>query len=124
MTAATIERVDVRRQVADSVAELRDAHLEAAAIIADLDLDDAAQWRHVDGLVAELTAAAYRLTAAVTCEPQHMTATNVPPVVRVREMAMAQRQLFSVLNGPFVPAHDLVEEDVRRIRRLGQLLWA
>jgi hypothetical protein len=77
---------------------VRAAHLEAAAVVADLDLDDRGLWRRVDRVVAELAGSAYDIAAAVTGTRSGAVAAYVPPVVRVRELASAQRRLFAALD--------------------------
>lgn len=86
---------DVRSDVR---ADVRNAHLEAAALVAELDLDDRRQWRRVDRVVAELAAAAYDVAAAVTGTRSGAVAAFVPPVVRVSELVSAQRRLFAALD--------------------------
>jgi hypothetical protein len=81
-----------------STAGVRNAHLEAAALVAELDLDDRRLWRRVDRVVAELASAAYDLAAAVTGTTAGAVAAYLPPVVRVRELASAQRRLFAALD--------------------------
>lgn len=93
MSTAVIN--DVRPAVR---ADVRAAHLEAAALVAELDLDDRRHWHRVDRVVAELAAAAYDLSAAVTGTRASAVATHVPPVVRVSELAAAQRRLFAALD--------------------------
>ena len=85
---------------ADVRAAVRGAHLEAAALVAELDLDDRHHWRRVDRVVAELAAAAYDLAAAMTGTRATVVAAYVPPVVRVSELASAQRRLFAALDRP------------------------
>lgn len=105
-------------------AGVRDAHLEAAALVAELDLDDRRHWRRVDRVIAELAGAAYDLAAAVARTQAPTVAVDVPPVVRVSELASAQRRLFATLDRhpetdagllawASEQAHDLVE----RLRR-------
>jgi hypothetical protein len=102
MTTALINRTsaDAARTeiVTDVRADVRAAHLEAAALVAELDLDTRRLWRRVDRVVVELAAAAYDLAAAVTGTPAGVVAAYVPPVVRVRELASAQRRLFAALD--------------------------
>lgn len=88
-------RADLR---ADLRAAVRQAHLEAAALVAELDLDDRRHWRRVDRAIAELAAAAYDLAAAVTGTRATTVAAYLPPVVRVSELASAQRRLFTALD--------------------------
>jgi hypothetical protein len=84
--------------ITDVRADVRAAHLEAAALVADLDLDDRRHWHRVDRVIAELAAAAYDLAAAVTGTGARTVAAHVPPVVRVSELASAQRRLFAALD--------------------------
>lgn len=110
--------------ITDTRADVRDAHLEAAALVAELDLDDRRQWLRVDRVVAELAGAAYDLAAAITGTPPRNVAAHVPPVVRVSELASAQRRLFTVLNQQPDPDPELLawagnqaRELVERLRR-------
>jgi hypothetical protein len=82
----------------DVRADVRDAHLEAAALVAELDLDDRRHWHRVDRVVAELAGAAYDVAAALTGTRARSVAAYVPPVVRVSEVASAQRRLFAALD--------------------------
>lgn len=84
--------------VNDARTDVREAHLEAAALVAGLDLDDRRQWRRVDRVVAELAGAAYDVAAALTRTRAGVAAAYVPPVVRVAELASAQRRLFAALD--------------------------
>jgi hypothetical protein len=77
---------------------IRTSYLEAAALVAELDLDDRRLWHRVDRVVAELASAAYDLAAALTGTRAGAVAAYVPPVVRVRELASAQRRLFAALD--------------------------
>ncbi len=122
MTTTTIERVGVQERTRDVCADLQAAHLEAAAIVAELDLGDETSWRQANGLVADLTAACYDITAAVSGEPPPVPAIGVPPIVRVRELASAQRRLFAVLDRHPQGAQALVETAVGHVRVLGQML--
>jgi hypothetical protein len=105
-----------------ALAELRTAQLEAAAVVASFDLDDTDLWRRVDRTVAGLAAASYRLTAAVTGRAAGATATRVPPVVRVRELAVAQGRLAGVLDRYPPPPAELVAHTHRLVRRHGAQL--
>jgi hypothetical protein len=105
MTTALINRSTAdaaRTEIApeawrDARTTVRTAHLDAAALVAELDLDDRRLWRRVDRVVAELAGAAYDLAAALTGTRTGTVAAYVPPVVRVRELASAQRRLFAAL---------------------------
>lgn len=96
--------------------DLRQAHLAAAALVADLDLGDRRLWRRVDRTVAELTAAAYRLTAAVTGGRPEPAPRNLPPVVRVRTLAAGQQRLFAALDRYPAPDPALLGPAVREVR--------
>lgn len=119
MTTTTIERAGIRRDPAPLPAALRAAHLEAADIVAGLDLDDAALWRAADGFVADIAAAAYDFAARLTGDPPVPTAAGVPPVVRVRELAAAQRRLVRALDGPLVASGQPLDQAANHIRMLG-----
>jgi hypothetical protein len=103
MSTATITRAetqaDVRDRTRDVLADMLAAHLEAASIVAELDLDDTHRWAHASELVGDLSAETYGVIAALTGQPGVVTAPGVAPIVRVREFAIAQRQLFGVLDG-------------------------
>ena len=122
MTAISIDRASVRRDATDSLADLRVAHHEAAAIVADLDLDNAGLWREVEGIIIEITAAAYAVTSLVTGAPAEVTASQVPPIVRVRELATAQRRLFAAMDRRPALDQQLLERAIRRVHTLGLLL--
>jgi hypothetical protein len=122
MTAITIDRASAGRDATKALEDLRVAHHEAAAVVADLDLDDAGLWRAVEGIVTEITAAAYAVSSQVTGAPADATASRVPPIVRVRELATAQRRLLAVLNRWPALDQQLVEQASLRVRSLGQLL--
>jgi len=122
VTAISIDRASVRRDATDSLADLRVAHHEAAAIVADLDLDNAGLWREVEGIIIEITAAAYAVTSLVTGAPAEVTASQVPPIVRVRELATAQRRLFAAMDRRPALDQQLLERAIRRVHTLGRLL--
>jgi hypothetical protein len=122
MSTATIERPSESTAATSSVADLRTAYAEAAGVVAGFDLDDILLWRRVDGIVAGLTATAYALTAAITGRATGATATRVPPVVRVRELAVVHGHLSGALDRHPAPPAELVEPTLRRVRRYGELL--
>jgi hypothetical protein len=122
VTAIAIDRARASRDVTDPRADLRDAHDEVAAIVAELNLDDTRLWPEVEGIVIEITAAAYAMTSQVTGTPADAPASRVPPIVRVRELATAQRRLFAALDGWPAIDQQSVEQASRRIRSLGELL--
>src|SRR5262245_13293339 len=122
VTAIAIDRPSTRRDAPDPLAELRVAHDEAAAIAAELDLDDARLWREVEGIVIEITSAAYAVTSRVTGAPAEVTASLVPPIVRVRELATAQRRLFAAMDRRTLRDQLLAEMESQRVRGLGLLL--
>ncbi|HEU4543584.1 MAG TPA: hypothetical protein VFR23_20800 [Jiangellaceae bacterium] len=118
------------RVMSDVLAELGSAHLQAAAIAAELDLDHAQLWEQADGIVVRLSTEAYHMTAVATGEPATNTAALAPPIVRLRELAVAQSRLFALLNratGPGRSAGKLLTDahrSARRVRTLGrQLQW-
>jgi hypothetical protein len=112
MSTATIERT----------LDVRALQLDAAAAVADIDLDDVRLWRRVDGMVAALATVAYNLTAAVTGEAPRAAARSVPPIVRARELASAQRRLFDALDRHPAPAGELVEAANQHVRRIDEQL--
>jgi hypothetical protein len=103
MTTATNEPTgsicDHVRELPDALEELGTAHLQAAAVAAELDLDHARLWEQADGIVAELSTEAYHMTEAVTGEPATSPMALAPPIVRLRELAVAQSRLLAVLDG-------------------------
>lgn len=107
------------------LAELRTAHLWASALTAELDLDHTGLWEEADVIVAELSTEAYHVTAVVTGEPATSAAVRVVPIVRMRELAVAQSRLFAALKaathseqstGALLTAAD---RSARRVRMLG-----
>lgn len=120
MTITTIHPAGTRRHYADALADLRTAHLDAAQIVADVDLDDTELWREVDGFVADITAAAYRLTAETSGDPPVSTAARARPVARVRELATAQRRLFGTLDRHPAPSPELLAESADQVRMFGR----
>jgi hypothetical protein len=97
----TYQLPDLQHEVAPAVAataELRTAHLQAGRLVAAMDLGDAALWAGVDAVVAAISAEAYAVAAALSGRPPRRCAGRVPPVVRVRELAAAQRALFAQLD--------------------------
>jgi hypothetical protein len=79
------------------LAELGTAHVRAAALAAELDLDHAELWEQADDIVAELSTEAYHLTEVVTGEPTTGAAALAAPIVRLRELAVAQSRLLAAL---------------------------
>jgi hypothetical protein len=117
-----MEQVGGRERVADVLTDLRKAHLKVAATVAELDLDDAALWRQADGVVAAVSAASYDLAAVMTGGRPGRTATGVRPIVRVRELAVAQRSLLALLDRYPTPKEELLEEASQQVRLIGLLL--
>jgi hypothetical protein len=64
MTGGTTERFDER--TSDAAEDLRTAHLQVAAIVAELDLDDADMWATAGAVDVGLAAQSYRTTAVLT----------------------------------------------------------
>ena len=95
MTTATGEPTDCfcdhARELPAVLAELGTAHLQAAAVAAELDLDDAELWEQADGIVVALSAEAYRWNEVLTGESATSAAVLAPPVVRLRELSVALR---------------------------------
>lgn len=121
MTTTTVQQ-PVRPPSPAAVAELRAAHLAAAGAVAELHLDDATRWRESDGFVADLTAAAYQLAAELTGSPPGRPAARVPPVVRVRELATAQRRMFAALDRHPVPNPAVLERAAQQVEMYGRAL--
>lgn len=129
MTTATNEPTDTIydhvREVPDVLAELRTAHLDAAAVAAELDLNHARLWEQADGIVADLSTEAYHITEVVTGGPATNAAALAPPIVRLRELAVAQSRLLAVLDGATVSEQSAgtlltaADESARYTRMLG-----
>jgi hypothetical protein len=115
------------RELPDVRADLGNAHLQAAAVAAELDLDDAELWEQADGIVAALSAEAYRWTEVLTGESA-TSAVLAPPVVRLRELAVAQSRLLAALNGATLseqsagPLLTAADRSARRVRMLARRL--
>jgi hypothetical protein len=129
VTAAISESTDglydhVHR-LPDVLADLRTAHLQAAAVAADLDLDHAALWKKADGVVAALSTEAYQTTEVFTGEPATSAAVLAVPIVRLRELSVAQSRLLAVLNGATLSEQStgtlrtVAHSSARRVRLLG-----
>lgn len=123
VTKPTTRRAAVPEVPPQVRAEVRAAHLEAATFAAELDLGDAALWAKADQIVSDVVTEAHRMTAALTGAPSGITATGAPPIVRVRELATAQRRLFGVL-GSRTPEDQLpaLRKSADRVRGLGRWL--
>jgi hypothetical protein len=87
------------RELPAVLAELGTAHVRAAALAAELDLDHAGLWEQADDIVAELSTEAYHLTEEVTGKPTPSAAVLAAPIVRLRELAVAQSRLLAALTG-------------------------
>ena len=112
----------VQRHETEPSAALIGAHSEVAASVAEFDLDDSTLWQQVDSLVADTAGAAYALTEALTDEPAPRPARGVPPVVRVRELATAQRRLLAALDRYPPPDDDVIDRTIRLVRALSREL--
>src|SRR5215207_7530623 len=122
MTTGTMKQVGSRERLTDVLTDLRAAHLEAAATVAELDLDDAALWRQADGVVAAVSAASYDLAAVMTGGRPGRTATGVRPIVRVRELAVAQRGMLAVLDRHPTADEELLDQASQQVGLIGLLL--
>jgi hypothetical protein len=111
-----------QRHETEPSAALIGAHSELAASVAEFDLDDSTLWQQVDSLVADTAGAAYALTEAVTGEPAPRPARGVPAVVRVRELATAQRRLFAALDRNLPLSDDAIDRATRHARALSREL--
>jgi hypothetical protein len=111
-----------QRHETEPSAALIGAHSEVAASVAEFDLDDSTLWQQVDSLVADTAGAAYALTEAVTGEPAPRPARGVPAVVRVRELATAQRRLFAALDRNLPLSDDEIDRATRHVRALSREL--
>ena len=131
MTTATGEPTDFFdhvRELPDVRADLGTAHMQAAAVAAELDLDDVELWEWADDIVAALSAEAYRWAAVLTGESATSPAVLARPVVRLRELAVAQSRLLAALNGATLseqsagPLLTAADRSARRVRMLGRRL--
>lgn len=100
MTAAILQRSATAERERDAVALVRDAHRQVADLVAELDLDDRAVWVTADRSVARVVAEAYGVVGALTGEQWSVAEPGVPPVVRIRELSVAQRRLDATLDKP------------------------
>ena len=113
------------RELPAVLAELHMAHRWAAALTAELDLDHTGLWEQADVIVAELSTEAYHLTAVVTGEPATSAAVRVTPIVRLRELAVAQSRLRAALNAAMQSEQSTgvlftaADRSARRVRMLG-----
>jgi hypothetical protein len=98
MTAAILQRSATAERERDAVALVRDAHRQVADLVAELDLDDRAVWVTADRSVARVAAEAYGVVGALTGEQWSVAEQGVPPVVRIRELSVAQRRLDATLD--------------------------
>jgi hypothetical protein len=130
MSITTLERPR-HRAIGDIQAvltDLRSAHLEFAAAAAGLTPNPAAVWADLDRIIAAASTEAYDLAAVLTGRRATSPARHVPPVVRLRELAVAQRSLSWALDHR--DRADVRTEDeraaairsARQVRRLGSLL--
>lgn len=100
MSTITVPRHRDQAELREATAALHAGHAQAAQAVAALDLDDPGVWAAADGLVSALAAEAYWLTARLSGDPPIVPAVRVPPVVRLRELAVAQRGLAARLPAP------------------------
>jgi hypothetical protein len=107
----------------DFRAVLRAVHLEVAAIIAEFDLGDAALWTKTADIVSDVVTEASNMAALLAGAPSETPAAGLPPVVRVRELAAAQRRLLGVLDvETSVDQRRALRESADRVHGLGQWL--
>jgi len=107
----------------DFRAVLRAVHLEVAAIIAEFDLGDATLWAKTAEIVSDVVTEASDMAALLAGAPSETPTTGAPPVVRVRELAAAQRRLFGVLDVETpVDQRRALRESADRVHGLGQWL--
>lgn len=107
----------------DFRAVLRAVHLEVAAIIAEFDLGDTTLWAKTAEIVSDVVTEASDMAALLAGVPSETPATGAPPVVRVRELAAAQRRLFGVLDAETpVDRRPALLESADRVHGLGQWL--
>jgi hypothetical protein len=103
-------------------AALITAHSEARAAVGEFDLDDSGLREQVDSLVADIAGTAYTLTEALTGEPTPRPARGAPPVVRVRELATAQRRLLATLDRSVPPDDAVVDRATGHVQALSREL--
>jgi hypothetical protein len=111
-----------QRHETEPSAALIGAHSEVAASVAEFDLDDSTLWQQVDSLVADTAGAAYALTEAVTGQPAPRPARGVPPVVRIRELATAQRRLLAALDRYPPPDDEVIDRATELVGALSREL--
>lgn len=104
MSTITVPRHREQAELREAAAALHSAHARAAQAAAALDLDDPGVWAAADGLITALAAEAYWLTSRLSGDPPVAPAVRLPPVVRLRELAVAQRALAARLPAPADPA--------------------
>lgn len=97
MTTATLVR-PAPAEASEAVALVRAAHDEFVDVVAGLDLDDRAVWAAADRSVARVSAEAYAMASALTGDRWAVAQPGVPPVVRIRELSVAQRRMFAALD--------------------------
>ncbi|HEX6337299.1 MAG TPA: hypothetical protein VFZ85_10115 [Jiangellaceae bacterium] len=98
MTTATLERPTAQAAVFTAVTAVLAAHREFTDVVARLDLDDRAGWAAADHSVARVSAEANDVVTALTGQRWPVAAPGVPPVVRVRELSVAQRRMEAALD--------------------------
>jgi hypothetical protein len=130
MSITTLERPRhrVTGDIQAVLTDLRWAHLEFAGAAADLAPTPTAAWSDLDRIIAAASTEAYDLAAVLTGHPATAPARNVPPVVRLRELAVAQRSLSRALDhhgrvdAPTEDERAAAIRSARQVRRLGSLL--
>lgn len=128
MTTAHLLRTGGHVELARLSGQLSVAHGELASTVAMLDVADADVWSSADPAVSEAIAEANAVTEALGGTPLSSPAVGVPPVVRVRELAGAQRRLGTALverRGEALGTDELVSAargSVERVTALGRWL--
>jgi hypothetical protein len=124
MTLLLAPSTECAQRDTEAFTALRRAHLAAANVVSEIDLDDAASWAAADPVVTRITTSAYAMTAALTDRPTPKAATTVPPIVRIRELSAAQLHLFAALDThrPDAITRELAEASTHDVCQLGRLL--
>lgn len=94
---ATLVRPARAAERFQAIAQARAAHLEFADVVAGLDLDDRTVWTAAERAVARVSAEANGVTSALTGQRWMVAEPGLPPVVRVRELSVAQRRMDAAL---------------------------
>jgi hypothetical protein len=128
MAPTAIEPARTHIHCAHLAAAIRAAYREVTALATVLSRADAELWVAVDPVLAELTAQADAMTAALTGTPPPTPAPDLPPAARLGDLVAAQQRLDAALDavgsrppGPLVVA---ARQSVDRVAALSGWLGA